>query len=78
MRGLRKPLLLEDTVEYRLYPEECSSSLLASLALEWTSFSRSFAAGHIWHYEPFRLAAWEEDNAGARVHVCLSVLPRNV
>ena len=61
---LRQSLPPQDTVEYRLYRasgEECSRESLTELAVECTHLARGITAGHIWHYEHFRVAAWAEE-----------------
>lgn len=65
--GVGRPLVPEDTVEYHLYPEECSLELLSRLAVEWSSYALAFTAGHIWHYEPFRLAVSGRRDSQSRV-----------
>ena len=59
-----KALGPDDTIEYHLYPTECSREFLTRLAVECTHVAKSIAGGHIWHYEPFRLVMWPEDIKG--------------
>ncbi len=59
-----KILFPEDTVLYRLYPSEgpdCDHGSLTELAVECSHRAKTLASGHVWHYEPFRLAAWPGD-----------------
>lgn len=67
-----RPLVPEDTVEYHLYPEERTPELLSRLAVEWTSYALAFTAGHIWHYESFRLTVSRKRDSQSRV--CLITL----
>ncbi len=55
-------LFPEDTVLYRLYPVESPESgghdYVTELAVECMHCTKSLTTGHMWHYDPFRLAVW--------------------
>ncbi|KAL5473969.1 hypothetical protein EMCRGX_G028539 [Ephydatia muelleri] len=64
----------EDTVEYRLFPvlpfeEGEELQLLTECAVKYTHFSTSILPSHIWHFEPFRLCPWHEQQGSLPPHV---------
>ena len=60
VEGGGRVLAPEDTVLYRLYPQDGSHDCLTKLVMDCMHQARSLTAGHIWHYEPFRLVVWPE------------------
>jgi len=83
----------DNTVLYRLFPstEDAGQDELTHYAVRCTELASRLTTGHVWHYEPFRVGAWQSQRKGmhgmclfisASSHVpwqaqLVSSLPRN-